>query len=525
MPLERLKNKWTETVQERERRLYIKACLARHGLGTGPRLFKGSDDTRNYLERVVAVLTELGPVFIAYGRYLGTRYDCFPAADCITISATGRDGFIPPNLKGPLNPESSWEGFNDLVWEPAPIGEPMLRYHSTLSDGRRAALSLADESFQRALQKEGRLLSELTPTLSKVWPSYRFNSLYDDFLNDTLDILDHQRLMQWLEGWETHRNRMADIDLEMPLALPEICTKGLYCTVSPPGQTLAHILANGSLEDRVGFSRVICLAWLHRALVADWFPLNLNERNIVVLHNRRLMFAGWGVATLTKPEQTTLMGYLMRVAANEPENAFHFLITLLDSDTDDHQILEHRLRQLIPFRDGGWGQKNMAESLGEHLFVQWRTAWDLGYSPQPALRNFCLGLSSLALLVNQISPERDVLKDALYEFRLKTGIEELRGVMGFENITDRLEQVISMMSMMPGQFERLVSQKDQPFVPSPKNQKKDREIVPALVITIAAVAILSGRFSQTAFPMWMENVTTILFLVFGGLLLRFLIRA
>ena len=514
-----------ERQRRKQRREQLKACLARAGLGSGPRLVKGSTASIDYLERVIYTLSEMGLVFTRFGQYLATRYDQIPAADCLLLRKTGM-GLRPTlDLASVLQAAFAaepWSVLTQLQEIPAAYGRPMRRYQTILADGLVVNLSLQDPDFFAAWPVDSLLLDVLSPTLRQLWPYFRFEEICQDFTRDMHLDTDAEAGRKWLVQNEQHKqsNHMV-----IPAYDKGHSNAEALVTTHPPVTSLRALLDGeraGKPVNQAALPREICLAWLQQALVGDWFPTGPDPQNLAVLGDGRVLFRGGVTATLSKPLQARMVGYLMSVAAGNPDDAIAYIKTVLIPDENSNeQVLQHRFRQIVPFRDGNWGRTGMADSLAEHLFVQWRVIGECGYAMQPAFRHFCRGLAGVAYLSMKLAPESDVLRKALYEFRMKSGLEEMRQGLGLENIGHQAETFFAALTQLPQRLEKLQERAAQAPATPQKTVEPQGITVLSLILVLLSLALFSQHFSNA----WAEPLSAVLFLFFGGLLLRLLMRS
>src|SRR5262249_9345791 len=82
--------------------LEVEQCLADHGLVPERRrllrdVTLARDDSR--YQKLSAALTDLGPIFAAFGIYLSSRADLFPVKDCLELAGIADEATpSPPHL-------------------------------------------------------------------------------------------------------------------------------------------------------------------------------------------------------------------------------------------------------------------------------------------------------------------------------------------------------------------------------------------------------------------------------------------
>ncbi len=284
-------------------------------------------------------------------------------------------------------------------------------------------------------------------------------------------------------------------------------------------------------------ARRLHLAWLQQALVTGHAPLDaawaeLRDGRLALLAGRCCHL---GTAALPR-----LCAYLQQLADHLPEEAYDAIageLTAVGSTRGKAQIDERRvrqrLRQLVPFRDGGWSEKR--DTLAELLVLHWRLLRELGLQPSPALASLYTGLFESAADSRHLDPTGDPLRRALDDLHWLTGVRRLRQFAGPAVFGQALEANLSGLLEMPQKLDRLLhllsGEADHPLrldlrVADRGEQRSDTfTTVLCLGLLMAAVALLAPRLPDLGVdPAWAEPGTAVLFLVLGAWLLRAITR-
>jgi hypothetical protein len=106
------------------------------------------------------------------------------------------------------------------------------------------------------------------------------------------------------------------------------------------------------------------------------FDFDLDD---VRLHDGRLVMVGGAFEKQTVESRKQFLRYLITVAADDPDAAWTWLAdaTVPGPQGESEYRLRRRLRQAVPFRDGGWSGD---ERIAEQLMVQWRVTREAGWT-------------------------------------------------------------------------------------------------------------------------------------------------
>jgi hypothetical protein len=299
--------------------------------------------------------------------------------------------------------------------------------------------------------------------------------------------------------------------------------------------TEANCEPTGSLSfERNEFGRLLCEVWLRQALMGRSFPVELRARNILVLPGKQIAFTGGGFAGLPAEPQNNLWAYLLAAAHEDSDKACLCLLKeIRKEEVSVRDDVRQRFRQAMPFRDGGWDATGDRQSLAELLFVQWRFASDCGYVPLNHLPPFYRGLFNVVDIARRVAPEIDPLAEGVRDLRLLTGLGQFSKMMSGQRLTEQIDQYTGMIVDLPQILdEALTSVSDGPPGPRLKAAESagprtgtSSAMVPALLLVLAAFVLVSHYIGVSAVSAtWGNRINTIVFMIFGALLLRAISR-
>jgi hypothetical protein len=374
-------------------------------------------------EQLGAVLEELGPPGQAFGSYLSSRVDLFPAVAREPLAAAGRR--CPPLDRNQVRQLLRAE----LADEPETVfGElellgsgPVFEWHrGELASGERVVLKLLRPELPEALE---------TGLLPLVW---------------LVDSLGMSELREALEGWRAglrrrldlrrERQGLAGLSAEAFVALSRTDVSPRLCWYrAPEGRSLVDELrdarrqATSSARARQ-VAQWLALAWFEEALLAGRVPDELEAPDLWVLDTDRVAMGGGHFRTLTLKESASAQVFLSAVAREEPDAAAHSMLSLLTSgrEAEQGEQLVLRFRRAEPFREGLGFEPYRGRRLADQLFVLWRQCHAAGYHPTPGLLAVERGVAQLEGLVRHLAPESDALGSSLDDVRVLAAVRDLR---------------------------------------------------------------------------------------------------
>ncbi len=516
----------------------VEACLQRHGLAPGPRLVDGEAERTPAAARLSAALSELGPVFARFGRFLSRRADLLPAEDCWRLQRCRSGGESEPC---PTAADLARQALAGCGAELRRFGEAIGAgngvhrvFVACFHDGAMTATRVVDPGFAARWPIDGALLRRLGPALNRVWPEALLDGVADDFSEDISGALE-------LEHWPVAKGTEGST-LALPARMPGLSTSEALTVERFRDALIADVLGNieaarpkgdasigGMSASGVDLARHLWLAWFRQVFTGAWFPVCPEATDLGFREDGEIAYYGGPVSSLSPETQTGLLAYLAAVAADRPDEACRRLLRYTRSGgaAVDVAALMRRFRQIVPFRDGPWSRAEAADSLAERLFVQWRVIGQFGLRPAAELADFQRSLTAVALTTRRLAPERDVFCDALYEFRFQMGARDLGRLADAGELTAQAERFFTMAAEFPQLLEG--------FLADSPPERADRRGEPAPVapstplgaaswlIVLLSVAMLT-RFLTVQWGDWVEPIGAAVFVAAGGWLLRVIMR-
>lgn len=533
-------------LQDRKRRSEIEWRLAEAGLKAGPRRSRrdaGWDDTRS--RRLAQVLPELGPVFAGYGLYLSSRVDLLPPADCLELAGI-RD--VAPPMPTQEVERIVHDDLGSRIDEaglqigPQPLESRLFfQVHPAgLGDGRQATVRVVRPALQSWIERDARHLSLLQGTLGKDVP---LQEAAQDFsaLVRRIDLNEEAEMQRTLgQGDDLHLPAF-------PVPLSGLCSPRVLAAEQLPGERLDRILealqatpSPARLELPGGhaitadeLARYLCLAWLRLALLEAAFPRRVRAESIWVLEDRRIAFTEGTFAALSTASQENLLQHLQASAKRDPIASCSSISKELEPPTarsESQPDLELWFRQIAPFRDGGWDLHSSGDSTAEYLFAQWRSARRHGFRPRRHLVPFFQGLFEAASLARRLAPGRDTVKEALDDLRVSVEMARFRKMMTAGNWTENLDRYAALMMELPQKLDDVLNRAaaGKPVLRVELEQQDAQQhkrknslfASAALLLLLVAVVLLSRQMPQwTGGAAWAEQVSALIVLLLGGMLL------
>jgi ubiquinone biosynthesis protein len=510
------------------RRHEVERCLAAFGLARGVPHAVSAVLNEPPIYRLRAVLPELGPVFCAFGRYLSSRVDLLPEAEC-QVLATVPDGTLPlapaqvrdllvQELQRPM--KEAYGGF-----DPVPCVSTLVfqDHRAELVGGEPVVVRLVRPDFPELLTRDLVLLPLLAEAFGPeaadgVW----LGAAAEDFAASAAAIADLPRQAASLAVL-AQDGEASGLGLRVPRAIAAASTPGVLTFEDLQGRPLpAGGLGSGDAAIR------LCQAWLRQVGFGSVLPFDFRGDDVKVLDDQRIAWSGEAFAALPPGARQSLWEYLLAAAAQDPERACAALIREMDGGPVGGQgRLANRLRQVVPFRDGGWGAQ---DDLAGYLFLHWRCAAQEGYRPRPHLIAFYRGLARLAAQSRRSAPEIDALREGLERARLAAGLgdamrlldsEEMKRILGTYAATllampPRLNEVLALAA------EGRVTVKLEMIDPPEERRRKNFSTAALAILLAMAAVVLLARYLASAGGLgpWVERLGAVLLGMLGVLLFR-----
>ena len=458
-------------------------------------------------------LSELGPVFSHFGRYLGTRNDLFHPEVCGALLETGTVAVLANQQLAEAHqiryPDSDAASLTHL--RPDKDRSDHLTHYYRWPGEMHLSLRLLNPEFLALWDADQKLLELLTAPAKKLWPTFDLKKVIADFRASVEEALELETIAQSYRNLVPieQQNQQGAFDL---FALSEIddefCGAGILGFREPTPDSpepTAHaaytkILKNGSGHARTDLARDLCVCWLNQALRGTWFPVDLTDKNLGVAKGGKPAFLGGPVATIDRDTQDFLFRYLCAVSASQPDVAADILVSQLNPTRHAKGIEEVRdlFRQIVPFRDGQINENGDHELFAEHILIQLRVIREAGYPLRPELVNFQRSLASVARTAHALSPRRDTFKDALYEFRWTESLTNLRNMFTLGSAMKHGQDFLNLLMEIPEKMN-LAAQGRGPvqssFAPNQDRPPK-RSSAALLIAHISPLLIIAWLFQS-----------------------------
>lgn len=506
------------------RRDEVERRLAAFGLaGRFPRIVQEGEPP---LLRLRAALPELGPVFCAFARYLSSRLDLLPEADCQALAAVpdGRSpmppaealALIQAELKIPLD-----EAY--AAFEPAPLTSNLVwqEHRARQAGGEPLRVRVVHPGLAAELELDLAFLPLLAPALgpgSAVW----IGGAVDDFAMAVAVDADLGRQAAALETL-AQDGEASGLAVTAPRVIAPLSSPRLLTREELPGADWEAFAGGGSGELAVR----ICQAWLRQVFFGQLFPLGLPAGGVCVLPDQRIAWTGGAFASLPAAAKESLWEYLVAAAAHDPERACAALVREMEGGpAAGVGPFYERVRQLVPFRDGGW---TATDDLAGYLFLHWRCAAELGYRPRPHTIAFYRGMAGLAVVARQVAPGRDALRDGLEGARLAAGLGQMTRLFETAQMKELAGSYAGAMLALPQRLNELLTQvadgrtsiKIELIEPPAERRRSSSSAALAVLLAMAAVILLAHHLGATGtFGPWTERVAAVLLGLLGAFLFR-----
>jgi ubiquinone biosynthesis protein len=480
------------------------------------------------IHRLRAVLPELGPVFCAFGRYLSLRMDLLPETEC-QVLATVPDGMVPlppaavrdllvEELQRPV--EEAWGGF-----EPLPFVSTLVYqgHRAQLPGGEPVVVRLLRPELPELLARDLALLPLLAEAFApEVAEGAWLTAAAEDFMATLAAIADFPRQAVALAALGKD-GETSGLGFCAPRVVAAASTARVLTFEDPQGPATDAFGESGELAIR------LCQAWVRQVGFGQVFPSDFAGGDLKVLPDGRIVWSGEAFVNLPPGSRESLWEYLLAAAAHDPERACAALLREMDAGSgSDPQRLQNLLRQVVPFRDGGWGAR---DDLAGFLFLHWRCAAREGYRPRPHLVAFYRGVARLAEQSRRLAPGIDALRDGLDRARLAAGLGDAMRLLDRDEMKNILATYASTLLAMPQRLNEVltlaaegrVTVKLEMIDPPAERRRKDFSTAAlAILLAMVAVILLAYHLASAGGDLgpWVERVAAVLLGALGVLLFR-----
>lgn len=520
------------------RRREVERCLAELGLGDGPRGLAGEAGPPRFDggfgRRLRLALERLGPVFAAFGRYLGSRPDLLPLADCLELRQIEEtvEPMHPAVVHALVEEESGQplsEVFEEIEAVPLRWGLLSQTHRARLQGGWGALVRIGRLDLSERLERDLPHLSRLAVAFGREGRPFAIEPVIAGFQRALAARADLQGEAAALRGLRIEAVRLGSLlPPRIVLSAPR-----LLCLELLEGRSFGDLEPSPSPSaEEADLARRLWLSWLYHALRGKAFPVELDPGDLRLFPDGSIGLQGGTFAGLPSASQQNLRGYLEAAAAEDPDEACTRLLQELEPARDGAEpALRQRFRQSVAFRDGGWGSARDGQSLAEQIFLQWRLAGELGFQPLPHLEGFFRGFFALAVAVRPLAPsDRDPLREALENLRLLSAVDQFGRMADFDRLRRGFEGYAAAFADLPmlmdGALSRMAEGKPRLRIEvdeestGVERRRGSRASALALSLALAAVALLTVRFGAAPETgSWFEAAGATLFTIVGGLLL------
>ncbi|HEU4386685.1 MAG TPA: AarF/UbiB family protein [Blastocatellia bacterium] len=533
----------------------IERCLAAFGLTPGPRRISRVQNAAAREEapcrRLRAALESIGPIFSLFGLYLSSRADLLPVSYCLELS-TLPDRTPPAPLASICDLIQQSLGcdpsriFVSLEDEPVESRFMFQSHNAWTCDGKAVTVKVARPGLWDKIDCDVRLLPQLKDAFDATGQTdFRIENAVADFrrmLRLQTDFLQEAAAIEELASDAREFEMLA-----APIVCRDLCSASVLTTERLPGISLEEVISSGNGAgtaaafrgidlDLDGLATSLCLSWLRQALLGAVFPVVPAPTSIQILPGRQIAFNGGCFARLSPESKANFQGYLIGVLTEDLQKACHCLLKEVQQDAvRGESELHHQFRQIVPFRDGSWGDGSSEDGLGEHLFLQWRVAGASGCRPLPHTIWFYRGLFLIAAAARRLRPGRDSLVQALENLRVLAALAQFQEVISPHQLMGNFDKYAAMMVELPGRLDEALTlladgtallKLQVMRAVGPKRRNSDTAVVIALLLAIASVAWLFHRLATSVdASAWVERLGAIVLVFLGVILLRFLSRA
>jgi len=513
----------------KQRREQVLEHLAAFGFTHGPHRIVRERQRWNTADslglKLRVALSELGPIFSSFGRYLATRVDLLPAVDCLELEAIADNATPMPiaDVQELMEREigcAPEDGFLFVEFEPF---ESRLLYQlhraSLRENGRAVVVKLVRPEVAPQSLCDLELIESIAPVIEGPKRSAIYKTAVADFglvLRQQLDLTHEAKAL------ETLRRDVQDFEL---LRVPEVVNE-LSATSMLTVEHLPGVIAS---RDPQAIARMFCSSWLRQALLSHVFPVEPGAANTAVISERQVAFTGGVFSSLPSESQSNLWNYLIASAGESPDQACSYFLKEMRGASANDEDLRHHFRQIVPFRDSSWYSHDDTNRLIEHLVVHWQAATECGYVPTPQMSSFCRGLFAIARFAQHLSPETDPLLEGLQEARLLESISHMREMLSLQRLGDHVDRYTAMMMAMPQRLDQMLTLTSEgsprlklhlPETASHRQVKNSVAVMTAMLLLLTAVAFALPRVTSVFVgSVWAGRINAVAFIACGALLL------
>lgn len=447
-----------------------------------------------------------GPVATSFARYLSTRADVVPAglraalASCADLTTPAPASEVRALLDAAWGARVSDVCF-DFEDAPVEVCFPTQTHRAWLAPTHAVLVRVVPPQFLQELERGLRSLRDsrlFTPVLD----AEAYRRLVADF-----EVTLRRRVSQ-----------AADLAAASSLVADARRFPQLRAARPHPALSRDHVCVLDEVVaiplDTPGLDRPdegagAFRAWLRQALLGGVFPEEVEPTDLVLAGRRQISLRGRLFARLDADAQADLSGYIVAVAAADPDLAMRYLQRqLVPGRTADAAGLQRRLRHAWSIDGDAAGDSELLAQ----LLLHWQIAVDHGFTPRPALVAFLRGATSAVRAARHIGAVDDVLADALGALQLRVMASQLEAITGVSPSNARSAReagwrLITTLSAGPVDGMR-----------GPRPSGAPLHVFGSLLLVLAALGVAMPRLISAG-ASWADPIGAVLFAGLGGSLL------
>ncbi|HSL23728.1 MAG TPA: AarF/UbiB family protein [Vicinamibacterales bacterium] len=488
---------WVESPEETKRRLEAVARDVRELASA-----EGAAD------ELLRLLTELGPVFAGFARFLATRADVTPAglrADFARVA----DRVAPapwPEIQEVV--EAGWRRRIERVCvafdeKPFETRFPTQSHRAWLSPTDAVVVTCIPRSFEARLDRELHLLPRLSTALAPALGGrHVFDLAVEEYRAHARRLLDLSADVTASDALVADARRFPPLRARRPhprLSSRRVAVWDEVAAVpwDTPGLDVPETAASA------------CRAWVRQALLGRAFPEEPSPADFIIAGRRQVALGGRLFTSLPTDAQMTLQTYLVAVAAGDPDLAIRYLKReLVPQRGVDGAGFERRIRHAWSVdSDAAGGSELLAQ-----LLLHWRIAVEHGYQPKPRLVSFYRGCLAAVSAATAMGAEADVLRNTLETLQIRLIASQVETLTGVSPTTARSVReagwrLITALASGPLAAERRAD------AAGPR-----MSVVGSLLLALAAIGLATPALIASGVT-WADPVGAGLFAAIGALIL------
>jgi predicted unusual protein kinase regulating ubiquinone biosynthesis (AarF/ABC1/UbiB family) len=488
---------WFSSPEESKRRLEAAAADERELASA-----EGASD------ELLQLVSDLGPVVSGFARYLATRADVVPAGLRADFAAVPDRAAPAPWPEIQELVEAEWHRRIDAVCvafdeTPCEIRFPTQSHRARLSLTDTVVVTCVPPSFEARAGHDLQLLPLLSTALAHTLGGpHVFDRVVVEYRAHLRRLIDLSADLTESEALVADARRFPLLRARRPhpgLSSPRVAVWDDVASVpwDSPGLDIPEAAAGG------------CRAWLRQALLGRAFPEEPAPADFIVAGRRQVALGGRLLTSLPTDAQMTIQGYLVAVAAGDPDLAIRYLTReLVPRRGADTAGFQRRIRHAWSIdSDAAGGSELLAQ-----LLLHWRIASEHGYRLTPRLVSFYRGCLAAVRAATAMGAEGDVLRDSLEALQVRVIASQIERFTGVSPTTARSVReagwrVITALSSSPMESGRSAELAGAPM-----------SVVGALLLALAAIGIAMPALIASG-AAWADPVGAGLFALLGAVIL------